>query len=259
MLSQEHYKRLAKTSSRSGYFVGDNYKLFLISIDFKTQNLGYAFYDNQICKYQDGAFIQVDFIAFKVEISKIISYFRNVLDNYEELVMKIENSIYNRDFSDEFLDKYFHIKRDFSTFSILHQYFMVAVGDFLDDMQAYKKDLKSEFDSLKRIDKIIKDTSNRLEIIFSYQSSISQQKLNKNLYILTIVSAFFLPLNLITGFFGMNTKDMFLQTDNGTLIVLIALIIIMLIGVFFVFKEQKYKFNKIKSKFKVKCAKLFKN
>jgi len=44
---------------------------------------------------------------------------------------------------------------------------------------------------------------------------------NRRLYTLSILTACFLPPTLVTGFFGMNTKDMFLQnTEGGTVVAL---------------------------------------
>jgi zinc transporter len=48
---------------------------------------------------------------------------------------------------------------------------------------------------------------------------------NRRLYTLSILTACFLPPTLVTGFFGMNTKDMLLQqTEGGTYIATFLLI-----------------------------------
>lgn len=48
--------------------------------------------------------------------------------------------------------------------------------------------------------------------------------MNKNIYLLTVLSGIFLPLNLIVGFFGMNTEGLLFKDDpNGTTYVLYAL------------------------------------
>ncbi len=44
------------------------------------------------------------------------------------------------------------------------------------------------------------------------------EKMNRIIFVLTIISAIFLPLTLITGFFGMNTSDLpFTHGTYGTL------------------------------------------
>ena len=44
------------------------------------------------------------------------------------------------------------------------------------------------------------------------------QRTNRNLYVLSILSALLLPATLVTGFFGMNTGNMpWSHSDHGTL------------------------------------------
>ena len=54
--------------------------------------------------------------------------------------------------------------------------------------------------------------------------------MNKMIYILTIISAVFLPLNLLVGFFGMNTSGLPFTTPevNGTLNVIFLMFILVL-------------------------------
>lgn len=238
MLTNEHKKKLEKLSSRSGYFSNEIYKMLLISTDFHSPNLCIIFYENEIYQYDQDKFVKTDESKFKEIVNNTMHYFRNTLDEYEQKVSHIENYVYKSKFDSGFLDKYFKIKRNFSIFAILHQYFMLALRDFLDDFPSYKKDFKGLLEALKRIDKIIKDTAERLQIIFSYYNSLNEKKHNKNLYILTVISSFFLPLNLITGFFGMNTGDMFFTGKHGTIIVLYAIIIILIGSVLWIFKPK---------------------
>ncbi len=55
--------------------------------------------------------------------------------------------------------------------------------------------------------------------------------MNSNIYALTILSGIFLPLNLIVGFFGINTEGLFFSGNpSGTMYV-----IYILVSVFIVF------------------------
>jgi Mg2+ and Co2+ transporter CorA len=63
--------------------------------------------------------------------------------------------------------------------------------------------------------------------------------MNSTIYTLTIISAIFLPLNLLVGFFGMNTQGMFLSENiNGTFIIT-TLLFIMFIVLILYFKFKK--------------------
>ncbi|WP_324253264.1 CorA family divalent cation transporter, partial [Campylobacter volucris] len=59
------------------------------------------------------------------------------------------------------------------------------------------------------LERNIKENITRLESIYAYINTVRNEKINKNIYFLSIMSAIFLPLNLIVGFFGMNTKNLF--------------------------------------------------
>ena len=64
----------------------------------------------------------------------------------------------------------------------------------------------------------------KLDSLRHYYDSLRTDKLNGNIYFLAIISGIFLPLNIIVGFFGMNTQNMFFIDDaSGTLNVLYIL------------------------------------
>ncbi|MBF7046518.1 magnesium transporter CorA family protein, partial [Campylobacter volucris] len=72
-----------------------------------------------------------------------------------------------------------------------------------------KKNLKTILINLGNLERNIKENITRLESIYAYINTVRNEKINKNIYFLSIMSAIFLPLNLIVGFFGMNTKNLF--------------------------------------------------
>ncbi len=62
---------------------------------------------------------------------------------------------------------------------------------------------------------------------------------NRNLFVLTVVTTFLLPPALVTGFFGMNTKNLpFSESDYGSLY---ASILCVLAGLFVYFLIRRYK------------------
>lgn len=66
--------------------------------------------------------------------------------------------------------------------------------------------------------------TSRLEALFNYYNSLKSDRMNYTLYLLAIVSGVFLPLNLLVGFFGMNTENLFFKGDpQGTMMVVYLL------------------------------------
>ncbi len=67
----------------------------------------------------------------------------------------------------------------------------------------------------------------KLDNLYNFYKAKIDERMNKNIYYLTILSGIFLPLTLLTGFFGMNTGGLpFTENENGTLYVVIISIIL---------------------------------
>ncbi|MCV3544767.1 magnesium transporter CorA family protein, partial [Campylobacter lari] len=95
--------------------------------------------------------------------------------------------------------------------------------------------------NLGNLERSIKENITRLESIYTYINTVRNEKINKNIYFLSIISAIFLPLNLIVGFFGMNTKNLFLsENDYGTYYILaVILSIFFILFLWYQFKDKK--------------------
>ena len=70
----------------------------------------------------------------------------------------------------------------------------------------------------------------------AYQSQIDNRQ-NNNMQFLTVISTIFFPLTLITGWFGMNFKDM-PGLENGYPAVM-ALSIVIIVICILIFKKKK--------------------
>ena len=108
------------------------------------------------------------------------------------------------------------------------------------EQQGLKKELKNSIHEASVFKTVANEYAYRVEDIYTFIQSAKNDKINKNIYLLTLISALFLPLNFITGFFGMNTNGMFLSSfKDGTLIVFAF--IAMLFVLFFIFYYRSNK------------------
>ncbi|HGZ69857.1 MAG TPA: hypothetical protein ENK74_00475 [Nitratifractor sp.] len=58
----------------------------------------------------------------------------------------------------------------------------------------------------------------KLDYLYDFYCAKVDEKMNRNVYYLTLLSGIFLPLTLATGFFGMNTSGLPYTNDpSGTL------------------------------------------
>ena len=103
----------------------------------------------------------------------------------------------------------------------------LSFGDYIDEFKDIEEGIQLQASSIQRF-------KGRLDSLYSYHDSIKGERLNKTLLLLTIISGIFLPLNLIVGFFGMNTSELFFtQEPEGTLKViylLTAVLVLCLLG-----------------------------
>jgi magnesium transporter len=81
----------------------------------------------------------------------------------------------------------------------------------------------------------------KLDYLYNFHHAQTNERMNHLIYILTIISAIFLPLNLVVGFFGMNTSGLpFSDGASGTnsvAIFMIYLSVIMFGVIYFVKKK----------------------
>jgi zinc transporter len=76
---------------------------------------------------------------------------------------------------------------------------------------------------LEAIDHEIGSTYERARLLLDEAAAKVSAITNKRLFTLSILTACLLPPTLVTGFFGMNTKDMpFQNTDGGTWLALLV-------------------------------------
>ena len=76
--------------------------------------------------------------------------------------------------------------------------------------------------------------------LYEFYKTKQDEKMNHIMFILTIVSAIFLPLTLVTGFFGMNTGGLpFVNDSNGTIKVVMLSLLLEIPFIFWIFKQIK--------------------
>ena len=81
----------------------------------------------------------------------------------------------------------------------------------------------------------------KLDYLYNFYNVRTNEKMNRLIYLLTIISAVFLPLNLAVGFFGMNTGGLpFTEGSSGTLnaVLLMGSLILMTSAVFYLWRSR---------------------
>ena len=165
-----------------------------------------------------------------------------VLSRYERRIMQLEDAVMDDNF-EEFQEMIRPIRRELLT---LREYYdeLKDLGDEFEDNENHflRKDYLPYFGTIKdRADRL----NNRTDHLIAYLGQVREvyrekiaEEQNDNMQYLTVVSTIFMPLTLITGWFGMNFKNM-PELDRGYPLVIIFSVLVLVIIVLF-FKKKKF-------------------
>jgi magnesium transporter len=172
-------------------------------------------------------------------VQKLDSFYRNnqkIINAYTSQVEKLEDDLFDRNLSGFFMDIWFDLKRDLSKLEnyyyrigiVYHEFLRISAPQF----GKYKDEFKDIEDGIQFHSSNINTLKSRLDGVHHYHDSIKSDRLNKTLLMLTVISGIFLPLNLIVGFFGMNTTGLYFADEaSGTQKVVILLVAVMCVCV----------------------------
>lgn len=159
----------------------------------------------------------------------------------EELILKyieeidvLEDALYTRKLSPIFLDLWFDLKKDITRIERILERAYATLTIYIKYHSSSSSFPENGFSNLlehiERYQRLSLLNSSKLDTLYNYYNSLKSDKMNKNIYALTIVSGIFLPLNLVVGFFGMNTEGLFFHSNpSGTTYVVILLIVLFIL------------------------------
>lgn len=158
------------------------------------------------------------------------------LQSIEDKLTKMEDALIVKNDNESFESNIFQTRRTIRTF---HSYYN-QLTEIIESISEHS----DQFDSL---DKRINRLSNYTDHLSEYSSELRdmhhtkiETKQNQIMQLLTIVTTIFMPLTLITGWYGMNFKIMpELETDNGYFVV-IGICVAIILFEFYYFKKKKW-------------------
>jgi magnesium transporter len=106
------------------------------------------------------------------------------------------------------------------------------------DFSEYKTYLRDITSNAEQVLRVLGRSEDRLkDLQASYQLAVNNTS-EKRLRLLTVISAIFLPLTLITGFFGMNfTSMILLDTPYGIWLALTVMVTVLLLMVGYFYRR----------------------
>ena len=164
---------------------------------------------------------------------------------YQELIADMEENLYSDKAANDFMTTWLGLKRDILR---IERVLIRALQTMREVIDAYQETpgfpINSYADLHEHIDRTMRSAAlqlTKLDYLYNFYNVRTNEKMNRLIYMLTIISAIFLPLNLAVGFFGMNTSGLpFTEGSSGTLnaVLLMGSLILMTSAVFYLWRSR---------------------
>lgn len=223
-------------------------RLPVISKELSGKSLGFVFTKDKSYLYnkEKKIFEQLDdiFIGPYTILDKLIDKLLKSFLQYQESISDMEEGLYANNIEDSFLNNWLTIKLDILRIERILLRGESVVDEFI---ALHKEDsnfpMNHYIDIHEHIERTMRSATlqlSKLDYLYSFYNAKSSDKMNRMVYLLTIISAIFLPLNLAVGFFGMNTSGLpFTSGSMGTYYVVSIIITLVIVTSAVVFKWGK--------------------
>jgi magnesium transporter len=171
-------------------------------------------------------------------IHKMVETYQLPLNELDEKIVAIEKTIFLKDYSKVSLEDLYFLKTQTRITKKLLQIFQNVINqvEVSEITKTALQDIKDKLLSfILNYDEVQENANNLLNTYLS----VNAQKSNDVMKLLTIFSAFFLPLTFVAGIYGMNFENMpELKWQTGYFLTL-GIMAVIAIVIFFWFKRKK--------------------
>lgn len=195
------------------------------SYGFILSNEGIYYYDKK----------QGDFTLLSNDLSDLYHFLDDKIDTLmhdieivQEKVVSLEESLYKK-FTSPFMDHWHGLKKELARSERVILKAVDILKLFILKSKTSDHFPLNEFNDLhEHLERTLRSNvaaNDQLDNLYHYYTLRSNDRMNRSIYILTIISVIFLPLNLVVGFFGMNTGGLPFQHTMGTFDAFISMIV----------------------------------
>ncbi len=168
------------------------------------------------------------------KIDILLDHLLKSFHDYQDQISDMEETLYDDKVKTNFMTQWLTLKRDILRIErIMHR-----TSSVMKDMiNYYETDgsfpMNHYIDIHEHCERILRSATlqlSKLDYLYNFYNTRTNEKMNRLIFLLTIISAVFLPLNLIVGLFGMNTSGLpFTEGADGTLSVVVGLVLLVVI------------------------------
>ena len=164
---------------------------------------------------------------------------------YQDHIGDMEDNLYEASRHEGFLTQWLGLKRDILHIERILLRTSLTIQDLIDSYKHENSFPENHYlDLHEHIERVLRSATfqlSKLDYLYNFHNVRTNEKMNRMVYLLTVISAIFLPLNLAVGFFGMNTSGLpFTSGSNGTwyALSLLSLSLLATIGILNVIKKR---------------------
>lgn len=173
-------------------------------------------------------------------IDKILDKLLESLHTYEDKIADMEESLYEDSVQKSFMTHWLDLKKDLLRVERIMSRTSTVMKRMIDHYEEVNDFPMNHYvDIHEHCERIVRSASlqlSKLDYLYSFYNTRTNEKMNRLIFLLTIISAIFLPLNLLVGFFGMNTTSLpFTEGTGGTLNAILVMGMLMAITSLLVF------------------------
>ena len=241
-----HIDDINNSKHSSYFFVSDEYSLLITRFfDLGDEELigvstPYIIFNSQETysynrSSQEFFKLQNSHLSIADSINMQLNKSEQLIMHYVDEIDRLEDDLYMRKLSPIFLDLWFDLKKDITRMERILERAYESLKKYTRQYEKTEEFPTHEFaniiEHIERYQRLSSLNANKLDTLYNYYNSLKNDKMNANVYALTILSGIFLPLNLVVGFFGMNTEGLFFNGNpEGT-----SNVVVLLTGLFFLF------------------------
>jgi magnesium transporter len=240
-----HLEDLKNEIHPSLFDVNDEYDLLIVRLpivedELKFNSVGFVITKEHNYLYDrvEDELKQLDnkFVSMHCILNKIIDKLLKSFETYRDAVVDIEEDLYENQNISGFMKKWLELKRDILRIERTLMHTELTVDEMIEHYESRDDFPINNYINLhEHIDRTLRSATlqySKLDYLYSFYTARINDKMNHLIYTLTIISAIFLPLNLIVGFFGINTSGLpFTQGTNGTLGVVGIIVFVSILSV----------------------------
>lgn len=230
-----------KVEAFSGYlfFIVHGVRVETNSRTFATKELDGYLGKNFVVTYHHESFVSIDKVKRQIRSSafvcgrgadyllhqildELVDLYIPIVEDFDDAINEIEERIFqSKKASNAILEEILNLKRNIArlrriTSKQLQVLYQISRGEFPLIEEAHLPFFRDVFDHLQRVSDLADSYRDLIGGLLDIQFSVTSNRTNEVVKVLTIFSAIMLPLSVIAGIYGMNFDYMpELHTENG--------------------------------------------